>query len=31
MTFLELTKALGVDNHLDLPDGYYPVPDKRKG
>ena len=31
MTFLELTKALGVDNHSDLPDGYYPVPDNRKG
>ena len=31
MTFLEITKALGVENHSDLPDGYYPVPDNRKG
>lgn len=31
MSFLELTKALGVENHKDLPDGYYPVPESRIG
>lgn len=31
MTFEELTKKLGVEDHQPIPNGYYPVPDQRKG
>lgn len=30
MTFEELTNKLGIEDHLPLPTGYYPVPDERK-
>lgn len=31
MTFEELTKKLGVEDQQPIPNGYYPVPDQRKG